>query len=86
METNVGDALTLSLAYKCPIFVNEHVMDKYGIYLDDVVTPKLPPVKRNIEESISSLNEMLTQALEDEDYAKAIELRDRINDLKNIEK
>ena len=86
MESNVGDALTLSLAYKCPIFVNEHVMDKYGIYLDDVPIPKLPPVKRNIEDSITSLNEMLTQALEDEDYAKAIELRDRINDLKNIEK
>jgi bifunctional DNase/RNase len=85
MESNVGDALVISLTYNCPIFINEYVMDKYGVFVDDIITPKLPPIKIDKNDSIDSLNEMLNQALLEEDYTKAIELRDRINNLKNIE-
>ena len=97
IKCNVGDAITLSLAYGCPLFVMKNVMDIVGIELSDdgtvVNSEDSPDDEAEVEHvskyekiSIPSLENMLKNALDTEDYELASQLRDKINSLKGDEK
>lgn len=88
IECTIGDALSMSALYKCPIYVTEEVMLATSIDADAppkvIKTKKEPPKKRKEVDSLQSLDKMLQQALELEDYELAVELRDRIFKLKKV--
>lgn len=90
IECTVGDALSMSVLYGCPIFVSEDVMTSTSV---DMMAPtkvqapikvsqKKPSIRKEKPESIEFLDKLLSQALEDEDYETAVELRDKIAKLK----
>lgn len=89
MESSIGDALCLSVSYKCPIYCSKEVLDIAGILMDDDGTMSEEQYEENHKGrdyssviSIENLEKMLTKAIENEEYEIASQLRDRINELK----
>lgn len=93
VETTIGDAITLSLIFKCPLMVNLEVLETSGINInddgtnpenvddvDDIEVEDTKPKKRVV--SVEDLEKMMIKALENEEYEIAAEIRDRINELK----
>jgi bifunctional DNase/RNase len=96
IECNIGDAITLSLIYSCPIMISEDVLSSAGININDdgteienddddddlhIEIKDAKPRKRIV--SIEDLEKMMEKALENEEYEIAAELRDRIQELKD---
>lgn len=90
VSCSVGDAISLSLAYKCPLWVSKEVLDSAGIVISDdgrIVSDSEEESERinevNKVVSVESLEKMLQEAIESEDYEVASQLRDKIADLKS---
>jgi uncharacterized protein len=92
IDSRTSDAVALALRFRCPIFTTEDILSKAGIVLEseEPKQPK-PASKRKSETSQSSpfshyslqeLDEMLTDAIHNEDYEKASIIRDEINNRK----
>ena len=91
IESTIGDALSMAVLYKCPIYVAEEVMNSASVNMDakssfETNIPnkskKKTPPKKKLSETIETLDKMLYEALEIEDYELAVELRDKIAKLK----
>jgi uncharacterized protein len=93
IDSRTSDAVALALRFRCPIFTTEDILSKAGIVLDsdDPKQPKPVSPKRKSESSESSpfshytlqeLDEILKEAVQNEDYEKASILRDEINNRK----
>lgn len=86
IDARTSDAVALALRFKCPIYTTEEILDKAGIYLDadnELKSDNPAEEKQDIgtnwqKYSKDELNELLTEAIEDEDYEKASEIRDEI--------
>lgn len=93
IECTVGDALSMAVLYNCPIYVNEDVMIKSSVDIDNTNgKPVQQPVKKKERvskkkekpavQSVENLSKMLSDAVEEEDYELAVSIRDRIDKLK----
>ena len=87
IECTIGDALSMSVLYDCPIFVSEEVMNAASVDMNlpappTMIKKKSPPKKKERVESIEELNQMLHDALKLEEYEIAVELRDKIANFK----
>ena len=93
IDARPSDAIALAVRCGCPIFAYESVMDEAGIIMDDENqvmdndegTEDTPII--NNEESLQQLSEaeledLLQNAIEDEDYEKAAQIRDELNSRK----
>lgn len=79
IDCTVGDALSMSVLYNCPIYVSEDVMEISGVDTSlGIKNISAPPLKMKEIQTIDDLNIKLQIALEEEDYETAIELRDKI--------
>jgi len=97
IDCGIGDGITLSLIFGCPIMVALDVLDSTGITVKDDETELVEdsqkeeddeikiekPRKRSV--SIEDLEVMMNKALENEEYEIAAEIRDRIIELKENE-
>jgi hypothetical protein len=99
IECTAGDGIALSLVYNCPLYVSKEVLDLSGIYVnEDGSTPSDEEIKKmeeedidNVQEneeakrvvSIEDLEHMMEDAISNEEYEIAAEIRDRIEYLKN---
>lgn len=86
MDTTVGDALAMSLVFDCPLYATEEVLSACGIYTDDKgeLSPDKPKKKKKENViSVDDLKKMMQQAIENEEYEIAAELRDKISKLEN---
>lgn len=88
IECSVGDAVILSYVYQCPIYVAMSVMNSAGVYMNDDGTP-VDVIEEDevVEEpkavvSIENLERALEDAVRNEEYEIAAQVRDRINELK----
>jgi uncharacterized protein len=92
IDSRTSDAVALALRFRCPIYTSEDILSKAGIVLESE-EPKPPKStsKRKPEASQSSpfahyslqeLDEILTEAIQNEDYEKATIIRDEINSRK----
>ena len=97
IESTIGDGITLSLIFNCPIMINLDVLDSAGININDdgsdpenlededidldIELVESKPKKRIV--SIEDLEKMMEKALENEEYEIAAEIRDRIQELKD---
>jgi uncharacterized protein len=90
IECGIGDAVAMSIIYKCPIYASQSVLDMAGIYMTDDGQITDDQNKKNHRErkketvSIESLEKMLEKAVEDEEFEIASQIRDRINKLKEV--
>lgn len=88
IDCSVGDAISLSLNYDCPIYVNENVLNVSGIYMseDGVITKEQDELNKRDRDvsivSVEDLEKMLDKAVENEEFEIASQLRDRINQIK----
>ena len=87
IECTIGDALSMAVLYRCPIYVTEEVMNSASLDMNapaptTIAKKKSPPKRKEKVESIESLNQLLHDALQSEEYELAVELRDKIASLK----
>lgn len=86
IDSRTSDALALAARFKCKIYTFDNIMDQAGIVLEETNTEGTKQEKKSSKindeysnKSLDELNEMLENALTDEDYEKAAKLRDVIN-------
>ncbi|HAI83232.1 MAG TPA: hypothetical protein DCL43_06155 [Chitinophagaceae bacterium] len=91
IDSRTSDALALAVRFGCPIYTYEHILESAGILMDDtgkakqdvnVQTSSSEKSSGNSElqrMSLEELQNLLNEVLENEDYIKAIAIRDEIN-------
>jgi hypothetical protein len=93
IDSRTSDAVALALRFRCPIYTTEDILSKAGIVLESDEmkgTEKGTPEKKAGASGTSSfsqytlqeLEELLNEAVQNEDYEKASVLRDEINNRK----
>lgn len=95
IDSRTSDALALAVRFGCPIYTYENILESAGIMMedstgkkkktdDDPVTTEAGPSGsedlRNL--NVEELNTLLNEVLDQEDYIKAIAIRDEINNRK----
>ena len=91
IDSRTSDALALAVRFGCPIYTYEHILESAGILMEDSGKKKKSDEEQQtvIKEtgakedlkgmSLDELNQLLTEVLEQEDYLRAIAIRDEIN-------
>lgn len=92
IDSRTSDALALAVRTGCRIFTYENILDAAGLYLDPSETAgeegkeehaahvESVGQDKNLDQmSLEELKTLLHQALEQEDYVRAIPIRDEIN-------
>lgn len=91
IDSRTSDALALAVRFGCPIFTYDTILESAGIALEEGGTPKPKMEAVGVEEPASSsdrtdlsslnieeLNHLLNEVLEQEDYIRAIAIRDEL--------
>ena len=85
VEAKTSDAIALSLILNCPIFTTSEVVEKAGVILDE--NDKYLNSERycfNLKEAdLDALNQLMQNAIAEEDYEYASIIRDEINSRTN---
>lgn len=95
IDSRTSDALALAVRFSCPIFTYEHILESAGILMDDgnkkkksditvdEPAPSSSSSSASREElsrlSLEELQTLLNDVLEQEDYLRAIAIRDEMN-------
>jgi bifunctional DNase/RNase len=89
IDSRTSDALALAVRFGCPIYTYENILDQAGVMMDE----EMKPVQEQHSEAVSpgtggndnlrnmtldELNALLAEVLENEDYIRAIAIRDEI--------
>jgi len=87
IDSRTSDALALAVRFGCPIFTYDNILEQAGVLMEDdgKKTKGQPTVTTDTGGSddlkllsLDELNNLLTEVLEQEDYIKAIAIRDEI--------
>jgi len=89
IDARTSDAISMAVRYGCPIYTFDFIMDTAGVTLDEteeaIETSESSPAKSksgktksiSLEDmGIPSLEKLLEEALQKEDYEKAAQIRD----------
>jgi uncharacterized protein len=95
IDSRTSDALALAVRFGCTIYTYEHILESAGILMEDTGKKKKDiDDSTTLAKAISTeafthddlksmdmeaLNKLLTEVLEQEDYLRAIAIRDEIN-------
>ncbi|MFV0592977.1 MAG: bifunctional nuclease domain-containing protein [Draconibacterium sp.] len=90
VDSRTSDAVALALRFRCPIYTSEEILKKAGIVLEheDEQSPVRSIFDEDYDEPIPSsysnysaneLQELLNEAIQNEDYEKASLIRDELN-------
>jgi hypothetical protein len=90
IDSRTSDALALAVRFGCPIYTYGNILDTAGMMIEDDKKKKqkeeIPvddPIPTTYSElaslNLEELQKMLSDVLEQEDYLKAIAIRDEIN-------
>jgi bifunctional DNase/RNase len=95
IDSRTSDALALAVRFGCPIYTFENILESAGILMEETSGKKkkvgssetLEDVKATSSEdlkgmTLEELNSLLNEVLENEDYIRAIAIRDEINSRK----
>ncbi len=89
IDSRTSDALALAVRFGCPIYTYDNILDQAGVLMEDDnrksenVAPASVTSETGGKDNLKSLtldelNSLLTEVLEQEDYIKAIAIRDEI--------
>lgn len=94
IDSRTSDALALAVRANCKIYTFENILDTAGLYLenegseaaDEPRQTQVPVTSKSSQSdpdmkkmSLDELNKLLQTVLEQEDYVRAINIRDEIN-------
>lgn len=94
IDSRTSDAIALAVRFGCPIYTYENILESSGILMEDTAgTGKKKKAKQEVvvEEdrptgnedlktmTLEELNHLLNEVLDNEDYIRAIAIRDEIN-------
>ena len=91
IDSRTSDAIAIAVRFNCPIFTYESILENAGITMEEsfgqkessaelVTSTEVSDHNNDLSKlSLTELNELLDVVLENEDYMKAIEIRDEIN-------
>jgi uncharacterized protein len=92
IDSRTSDALALAVRFGCTIYTYEHILESAGILMEDTGKKKKggdSPAKAVSTDNLSNndlkaltldeLNKLLNEVLDQEDYLRAIAIRDEIN-------
>lgn len=95
IDSRTSDAIALAVRFGCPIYTYENILESAGILMEDTASTSGKKKKEKqevmVEESgstgnedlktmtIEELNNLLNEVLDNEDYIRAIAIRDEIN-------
>lgn len=89
IDARTSDSIALAVRFKCPIYTYEDIMETAGVVfndeMDDVIDEpeqQASPSKKGNDltsKTSEQLEQLLEEALMDEDYAKAAIIRDELN-------
>lgn len=95
VDCTAGDGIALSIVYGCPLYVAKEVLEVSGVYInDDGTAMENSEIQDNDEDyeeevttskrvvSIEDLEHMIEDAIRNEEYEIAAEIRDKIEKLK----
>ncbi|MBS4064440.1 MAG: bifunctional nuclease family protein [Chitinophagaceae bacterium] len=92
IDSRTSDALALAVRFGCPIYTYEHILESAGIMMEDedekkkkeeVTVSSGGDDKSDLKNmSIEELQSLLNEVLEQEDYLRAIAIRDEISQRK----
>jgi bifunctional DNase/RNase len=92
IDSRTSDALALAIRFGCPIFTYDTILDSAGILMEadekkkknitSPVTADIAPENDLHRLSLEELDALLTEVLEQEDYMRAIAIRDEIKSRK----
>ncbi|MFK8044470.1 MAG: bifunctional nuclease domain-containing protein [Crocinitomicaceae bacterium] len=97
IDARTSDSIAIGLRAEAPVYTYEHILSSAGIQLegDDLLDDSAAVSKTNedmtaIDESepihtIEELEAMLQKAIDNEDYEKASQIRDEINNRQNLD-
>lgn len=89
IDSRTSDALALAVRFGCPIYTYEHILESAGILMEDTGKKKKGQLETTTTTessgrddlrsmSLEELNTLLNEVLEQEDYIRAISIRDEI--------
>jgi hypothetical protein len=88
IDSRTSDALALAVRFGCPIYTYENILENAGILMEDESKQKKSDIPVQEAATISSrdlskmslqeLEKLLQEVLDQEDYIRAIEIRDEI--------
>ncbi|MEO6916579.1 MAG: bifunctional nuclease family protein [Chitinophagaceae bacterium] len=87
IDSRTSDALALAVRFGCPIYTYENILESAGILMEDTGKKKKGSVETSADStgnedlrslSTEELNTLLNDVLEQEDYIRAISIRDEI--------
>jgi bifunctional DNase/RNase len=86
IDSRTSDALALAVRFGCPVYVYEHILDQAGLTNEKADKIDMPATITKTSErsdlaklSLAELDQLLSEVLEQEDYIRAIDIRDEIN-------
>jgi hypothetical protein len=86
IDSRTSDALALAVRYGCPNYVYSNILEQAGLENENAekntppATITAEPVSNDLTNmSLVELNKLLQEVLEQEDYIRAIDIRDEIN-------
>ena len=94
IECTAGDGIAISIVFDCPLYVSKEVLDISGVNISDdgnnINNLEIEDIDDYLEEeetpkrvvSIEDLEHMIEDAIGNEEYEIAAEIRDRIEKLK----
>jgi bifunctional DNase/RNase len=92
IDSRTSDALALAVRFGCPIYTYEHILESAGIMMEDedekkkkeeVTVSSGTDEKNDLKQmSLEELQHLLNDVLEQEDYIRAIAIRDEISQRK----
>ncbi|MCC6690937.1 MAG: bifunctional nuclease family protein [Bacteroidia bacterium] len=95
IDARTSDAIAIAVRFQCPIYTYEFILSSAGIILDEenatieTGTKEEPQLAEKSEDdsdfrkkSSEELKELLKKALDDEQYERASQIRDEINNRK----
>jgi uncharacterized protein len=92
IDSRTSDAIALAVRFGCPISTYEHILDSAGILMEDsrrgdapedVVTSDKTATDDLKSLPIDELKKLLNEVLEQEDYIRAVAIRDELNSRKD---
>ena len=78
IDSRPSDCIALAVRVKCPIYIDELVVDEAGISVN-IINEVATSASR--DEELQSLKDKLDHAVEDENYEEAAKLRDQLKKL-----